>query len=145
MQTKYCLRKPCIWYLLSEVLTIRKMWFCNPLGICLWLHVRPVDPDQPAHPRCLFRIYTLHFYRSIVLLWPRSKQCYSRFWLDGMVDMDLNWSPIICYLCSLLNTFHLYCEGEQFRSRSAGTSVPSDQDLKCSLFYSLGYFWPKCD
>jgi hypothetical protein len=26
-----------------------------------------------------------------------------------------------------------------------GPSVPSDQDLNCLLFDSLGYFWPKCD
>jgi hypothetical protein len=35
--------------------------------------------------------------------------------------------------------------GEQFRSRSAGKSVPSDQDLNCSLFDLLGFFWSKCD
>jgi hypothetical protein len=39
---------------------------------------------------------------------------------------------------------HLHCVGEQCRSRSAGISVPSDQDLKCSLLDSLGYFWQRC-
>jgi hypothetical protein len=35
--------------------------------------------------------------------------------------------------------------GEQFRCRSADTSVPSDQDLNCSLFDLIGYFRPKYD
>jgi hypothetical protein len=40
---------------------------------------------------------------------------------------------------------HVYHLCHRWRSRSVSTSVPSDQDLNCSLFDSLGYFWPKCD
>jgi hypothetical protein len=39
----------------------------------------------------------------------------------------------------------LYVMGEQRRSWSAGTSVPSNQTLHCSLLDSQGYFWPKSE
>jgi hypothetical protein len=46
---------------------------------------------------------------------------------------------------NVTNLSSLHSLGKQLRFRSAGTSVPPDQELNCLLPGLLGYIWPRWD
>jgi hypothetical protein len=67
------------------------------------------------------------------------------FFVEYLLGFSLKCIYTICFWIALdfheifnplLYKIHLYCEGKQCRSRSAGTTVPSDQDLHCSVLDS---------
>jgi hypothetical protein len=80
---------------------------------------------------------------------------YMLNWWNGLTFLSI-WASlfIVCRdvllilltafikLNPLLHGIWLLSTGKQCRSRSAGISMLSDQDLHCPLFDSLGYFWP---
>jgi hypothetical protein len=53
---------------------------------------------------------------------------------------DFRYGHVTEIVNPLLHGIWLISQGEQCRSRSAATSLLSEQDLHCLLFDSLGYF-----
>jgi hypothetical protein len=78
------------------------------------------------HPASLIRVYTVHHSVRETFLYIRNKIIFQR---GSQLELYLK--------LSLLPNHNKLVKTAKY--------VPSDQDLNCSLFYSLGYFWPNCN
>ena len=88
------------------------------------------DSDQPAHPRCLIRVFIVRMKKLCILSYLKCAQC--RFWSDCanvQADLNLRWSHLsegtfshvdthmLCYLFVLSPNTDFY-DDDRRRSRN---------------------------
>jgi hypothetical protein len=108
-----------------------------------------VDPDQPTYPSGLIGIYTVRFLvRNNLKTQNANRADPDQMAWNVLADLDLHccpwdnshiqWSKVLNQFFEVFNSFlHIYAflrVCDQYRSRSAGTSMPSDLDLHWSHF-----------